>query len=130
MRHRKWIVGPALVAMALSVAGSAPTQAAGEKGGKGVRTGKKADAGAKEFKRLEAVLGAPLTAQQKQDIEAATQTYQESVAKAVGLTKEDLQAKQKVYAAANKGKGNAENKKGKGTAENKKGAATPATPAG
>jgi hypothetical protein len=38
-------------------------------------------------------LGTPLTEEQRKGVDAAAQTYMESVAKAVGLTAEELKAK-------------------------------------
>ena len=46
-----------------------------------------------QIKRLEAALGAPLTEQQKADIRTAFEAYQESLAKSVGLTTQELQEK-------------------------------------
>ena len=62
-----------------------------------------------QIKLLETALGAPLTEKQKADVGAAHKTYQESVAKAVGLTTDELQvklkaARQKTRAAKQEGK--------------------------
>jgi hypothetical protein len=117
MRKQKWVV--ALLALALAAGGSATAYAqpgaeapakvgyankAGKAGKQG-RAGKVGRAGKgargahgpllQQEKMLEKALGAPLTEQQKRDIEAAHKTYMESVAKAVGLTPEQLQEKMK-----------------------------------
>ncbi|HVF11433.1 MAG TPA: hypothetical protein VNA16_11550 [Abditibacteriaceae bacterium] len=49
----------------------------------------------RQIKLLETALGAPLTEQQKADIRTAHETYQASVAKSLGLTADELQAKLK-----------------------------------
>lgn len=111
MRKQKWVVGALALALATgagSVAYSQPDAAvpaakAGKQGraGKGNRAGR-AGKGAgqrgpvqQQVKMLENALGAPLTDQQKQDIEAAHKAYMENVAKSVGLTTEQLQDKMK-----------------------------------
>ena len=112
MRKQKWVVGALALALATgagSIAYSqpnaeAPVAKAGKQGraGKGARAGRagKGMRGARgpvqqQIRQLESALGAPLTDQQKQDIEAAHKTYMENVAKSVGLTPEQLQDKMK-----------------------------------
>ena len=108
MRKQKWVVGALALAMATgagSIAYSQPPAGdgaakAGKQGraGKGNRAGKRAGHRGpvqQQIKMLENALGAPLTDQQKHDIEAAHKTYMENVAKSVGLTPEQLQDKMK-----------------------------------
>lgn len=103
MNLRKWMVGTTALALALCI--SSASFAAPKGGGKGgeKRAGK--DPAAREIMQLEKILGAPLTQQQKDDISAAQKTFKESVAKAVGLTTEQLDAKRKEYAQAHRGAG-------------------------
>jgi len=109
MRKQKWVIGALALAMATGAGtmaysqpnADAPAAKAGKQGraGRGNRAGR-AGRGARgpvqqQIRQLETALGAPLTDQQKQDIEAAHKTYMESVAKAVNLTPEQLQEKMK-----------------------------------
>jgi len=109
MRNQKWVIGALALAMAAGSALSVSVQAADgagaaktEKKAKGEKKNRegKGNKGARgpmmqQVKMLEKALGAPLTDQQKQDIEIAHKAYMEGVAKAVGLTPEQLQEKVK-----------------------------------
>ena len=108
MKQLKTLAAVAALALALN-AGLALAADDGNKGaetkaGKGAGKGKKgpkAGAGMQgQFKRIEDVLGKPLTEEQKTAITDAQKVMQESVAKALGLTPEEWQAKQKEYRAA------------------------------
>jgi hypothetical protein len=118
MNRKFWIAG--VTALALSVSGSqviaqndAKPGKAGKEGkaGKGQR-GQKGGPAQMQIKRIEQVLGTTLTDDQKKAVEEATKSYNESLAKAVGLTLDEWNAKQKEFRAkqaangANKPKAN------------------------
>ncbi len=113
--NKKILVAGAL-ALSLAVTGSQLIAAPGDGKGKGQdssrhKGGKKGAQNAPammQIKRIEQVLGTPLTDDQKKAVQEATKAYNESLAKAVGLTLEEWNAKQKAFrekqAAANKDK--------------------------
>jgi len=140
MKHQKWMLGPAAVAfvlgttgvtMAAPAAGGDTTPAAGKQGrGKRAgRAGQRANQGARGVtilnpQLLEKVLGKPLTEEQRKGVQDAATAYQESVAKAVGLTADELRTKVRAYRATQRGTGKA------GGAANKAPAGGAAAPAG
>ncbi|MDQ3814215.1 MAG: hypothetical protein M3347_09730 [Armatimonadota bacterium] len=114
MKHQKWIVGPAALALALGTSGlamAAPDAGGGttpKAGKRANRAGRNKRAAAQTVltpKMLENVLGRTLTEAEKTAIGDAVKAYHESVAKAVGLTTDELQAKIKEYRAAQRAKG-------------------------
>jgi hypothetical protein len=102
---KKLLVAGAL-ALSVAVTGSQLIAAPGDK--KGKQGGKGAGPAAMQIRRIEQVLGTTLTDEQKTAVVDATKTYNEAIAKAVGLTLDDWNAKQKEFrekqAAANKDK--------------------------
>ena len=56
----------------------------------------------KTIKRLEAILGRKLSVVEKAKVRAARDVYDRDLARAVGLTAEQLRAKDKAYKAAHK----------------------------
>jgi len=118
-RTQKWIAAPVLAALALGstatwMAQAQPPAGGAAKGEKKAREGKgqKKQQGGKRTPMLNAkvlavVLGKPLTAEQEQAIADAAKTYNDSVAKAVGLTPDELAAKVKEYRAAQRAEGKA-----------------------
>ncbi|MBV9866605.1 MAG: hypothetical protein JO316_14720 [Abitibacteriaceae bacterium] len=113
MKQQKWIVGSTALVLVLGTVGSAlastPSstngiriaQAPGKKKGKKGKGGKQG--GGAPLKMLENALGRPLTDKEKQGVLDSYKTYQEGVAKSVGLTVPELQAKMKAYRAAHRG---------------------------
>ena len=102
----------ALVAGMTMVVNAATVQAQdgakkGNKEGKGARKGQRGGQMQAQFKRIEDVLGKPLTQEQKTAITEAQKTYQESLAKAVGMTVAEWNAKQKEFREKNRANGGA-----------------------
>ena len=111
MKVDKWICGPALaVALGIGILGGSalaqpdannpakaenPAVKEARADRKERKQSKEAKAARKEIKRLEIALGQPLTEEQQQAVIAAQKAYQESLAKAVGLTLEELEAKER-----------------------------------
>lgn len=91
---KKIIVAGAL-GLALAVTGSQLVAAPGDRKGKGKRN--QNGPAMQQIKRMEQVLGAPLTDTQKEAVREATKSYNESLAKAVGLTLDEWNAKQKAF---------------------------------
>lgn len=91
--NKKFLVAGAL-ALSMVVTGSQLIAAPGDK--KGKRGAQNGPAMA-QIKRMEQVLGAPLTDTQKEAVREATKSYNEALAKAVGLTVEEWNAKQKAF---------------------------------
>jgi hypothetical protein len=114
----KWMIGTAL-AVALSAgslieAQAAPAkkegktllaQAKGKRAGKGKRAAKGPQV--IPAQQLEKILGKPLTDEQKKGIADAANAYNESVAKALGLTIDELKAKVQEYRKNNPGRAGA-----------------------
>jgi hypothetical protein len=110
MRNLKTLAGVATMALVLNMGlaqaqdGANKTEKGAKGAGKAGRAGKGAQKGKRgggmmqaQFKRMEGVLGKPLTEEQKTAITEAQKTYQESVAKALGMTVEEWNAKQKEF---------------------------------
>lgn len=105
MQQQKWRLGPAALALALGATGTMlvqPTVAHAAKAGRAGRKGGQA-LPALTPRLLEQVLGKPLTDDQKKGVQEAQKTYLESVAKAVGLTPDELKAKVLEYRKAHRG---------------------------
>ena len=115
MKQQKWIIAPVVLALALGTAGlsmaqppadGAETPRAGKQGKrnraeKGQRNAKAAWAAAVPSPQvLERVLGRPLTNEQRKAVDEAAQIYMENVARAVGLTPEELKAQLQKFRAA------------------------------
>jgi hypothetical protein len=82
--------------LAMAVTGSQLIAAPGDKkAGKGKRN--QNGPAMQQIKRIEQVLGTPLTAEQKTAVQEATKSYNEALAKAVGLTLDEWNAKQKAF---------------------------------
>lgn len=90
-----------LVAVTIAVGAGVGFSAEGDKPKKGNRPGQ--GPLAMQVKRVETVFGKPLTEEQKTAIETAFKTYQESVAKSLGLTMDEWIAKQKEFNKNNPG---------------------------
>ena len=120
MKQWKTVAGATLLALTLSatLASAQGGVDGGGKQGKGAKgagkAGKKQGGQAammgQQFKRIEDVLGKPLTDEQKTAITESFKTYQESVAKTVGMTLDEWNAKQKEYRANQRKGGKAANK--------------------
>jgi len=110
MKQWKTVAGATVLALAISVGSPMAQAAGGDKGtgkgaGKGAGKGQKGQRGGmmqQQFKRIEDVLGKPLTDEQKTAITDSFKTYQESVAKTLGMTLDEWTAKQKEYREAHK----------------------------
>ncbi|RYG58035.1 hypothetical protein EON80_27550 [bacterium] len=97
MKSPKWIFASAALALALGMAGgsySAMAQPGAGKANKGRRAPLIAPA------MVEKVNGKPLTEEQKTAVAEAAKTYHESVAKALGITVKELEAKAKEFRKA------------------------------
>jgi hypothetical protein len=115
VKQQKWIMGPAVMALALGTVGmmnqaamaqpattgnnaaGAGQQRKANRAARAQRAGKGARAALIAPQALERMLGKPLTEEQRKAVDAAAQTYMDSVAKAVGLTAEELKAKATEY---------------------------------
>ena len=124
----KWMMGAALAAVvsagSLVSTQAAPTQKEGKvllaaKGDKKAGKGNKGNARVQLMapQMLEKILGKPLTDDQKKGVKDAADTYNESVAKALGMTIDELKAKAAEYRKNNPGAG-----KGAGAGKAKKAA--------
>ena len=97
----KFLKTAGLVAATLAVGAGIGFSAEGDKPKKGEHPGQ--GPVAMQMKRIETVLGKPLTDEQKTAIGDAFKTYQETVAKSLGLTLDEWIAKQKEFAKNNPG---------------------------
>lgn len=112
MKHQNWLIGPAILALALSTSGSIMAQ--GDKPAKEGKAAKKAPAKrdttkaaiTRETNLAGAIAGKPLTDDQKTQlaqavrdrnaaISAAQEQFRQSRAKILGLTAEDVDAREK-----------------------------------
>jgi hypothetical protein len=116
MKQRKWMAVSALAAVvgagSLMAAQAAPEKATGKvllaaKGDKKAGAGKRGGRGPQVIpaQMLEKILGKPLTDDQKKGVKEAADTYNESVAKALGMTVDELKAKAQEYRKNNAGAG-------------------------
>jgi hypothetical protein len=100
MKLNKRVIAPALLALTLTASGITSTVVAQPR----TRAAKAKKTQLITPMMLEKVIGKPLTAEQKTAIADAAKTYQESVAKAVGLTPEELALQTKEYRKAQRTK--------------------------
>jgi hypothetical protein len=114
MKQQKWILGPAILALAIGTTLTSIAQPAGRTETPKVgRQGKRNRAGRAQGnvraaratmvpspQVLEKVLGKPLTDEQQKAVADAAQVYLENVAKVVGLTPDELKAQVQEYRAA------------------------------
>jgi len=111
----KWMIGTAL-AVIVSAGSLISTQAApvkkegkvllaakGDKAGKGKKGGNRVQLIAPQM--LEKILGQPLTEDQKKGVKEAADAYNTAVAKALGMTVDELKAKAQEYRKNNPGGG-------------------------
>lgn len=116
--NSKWMVGTALAVVlsagSLMTAQAAPAKKEGKtllaqagkgKRGKGKRAARAAQVIAPQM--LEKVLGKPLTEDQKKAIDEAAIAYNEAVAKALGITVDELKAKVQEHRKNNPARGGA-----------------------
>ena len=94
MNKKFWVAGA--LALSMAVTGNQLIAAPGDGKGKGKKGAQNGPA-IMQIKRMEQVLGAPLTDDQKKAVQEATKSYNESLAKAVGLTLDEWNAKQKAF---------------------------------
>jgi hypothetical protein len=114
MKYQKWIIGPVVLSLALSATGISMAQppTGGSETPKTSKQAKKnrAEKAQRNTKAaravplpspqvLEKVLGKPLTDEQRKAVNDAAQSYLENIAKAVGLTPDQLKAQMQEYRA-------------------------------
>lgn len=113
MIQKKWTLGATALAFALGTTGTLMLHSTDAFAAKGGKIGKVGGKGGHKKERdlpplsaatLAGALGKPLTADQTKAVEDAQKTYVESVAKAVGLTPDELKAKVREYRKAHKGR--------------------------